>query len=67
MTLHIDLITPARQVLSDAIDSLVAPAVDGEIGILPHHTPLLAQLGLGELRLKKGNNVTFVLELSSLF
>jgi F-type H+-transporting ATPase subunit epsilon len=34
---------------------IAAPASDGEIGILPHHAPLLTRLGIGELRLKKGN------------
>lgn len=60
MPIHVDLITPERQVYSDDVDFIAAPAADGEIGILPNHAPLLAQLGIGELRLKKGNNVSHI-------
>jgi len=33
---------------------VVAPSVDGEVGILPNHAPLIAVLQIGELRVKKG-------------
>jgi len=57
MTLHVDVITPEKLALSDEVDFVAAPASDGEIGILPHHAPLLTKLGVGELRLRKGNEV----------
>jgi len=60
MPLHVDLITPERQVFSDDVDFIAAPAVGGEIGILPNHAPLLTQLGLGDLRLKKGTHTSHV-------
>ncbi len=60
MPIHVDLITPERQVFSDDVDYIAAPTLDGQIGILPHHAPLLTQLGLGELRLKKGGAVSHV-------
>lgn len=60
MTIHVDLITPERQVFSDEVDTIVAPSVDGQIGILPNHAPLLTQLGLGELRLKKGTFISHI-------
>ena len=33
---------------------VVVPGIDGELGILPHHTRLISALGIGELRIKKG-------------
>src|SRR6476646_7698379 len=35
---------------------VVAPSVDGQVGILPHHAPLLTMLHVGELRVIKGND-----------
>ncbi len=55
MPIKVDVITPERLAFSDVVDFIAAPGVDGEIGILPHHAPLLSRLGVGELRLKKGN------------
>jgi len=49
--------TPERRVLQTQADSVVVPAMDGELGILAHHTPLVAQLQQGEIRLKSGNEV----------
>lgn len=60
MTLHVDVITPEKLTFSDDVDFVAAPTENGEIGILPHHAPLLTKLGIGELRLKKGNEVTFL-------
>jgi F-type H+-transporting ATPase subunit epsilon len=53
--LTFELVTPERVVYSDDdVDMVIAPGADGELGILPSHAPLLAALGIGELRLKKG-------------
>ena len=54
MPIHVELTTPERLVLTDEVDFLAVPATDGEIGILPGHAPLLARLGAGAIRLKKG-------------
>jgi F-type H+-transporting ATPase subunit epsilon len=54
--LTFELVTPERVVYSDDdVDMVIAPGADGELGILPSHAPLLAALGIGELRLKKGS------------
>ncbi len=58
--IQIELITPEKLVFSDAVDFVVAPAVNGEIGILANHAPLLAQLGSGELRLRTGETTRSV-------
>nr|MBA2275986.1 ATP synthase F1 subunit epsilon [Chloroflexota bacterium] len=40
----------------DDEDSVVCPGAEGELGILPHHAPLLSTLGFGELRIRKGGS-----------
>jgi F-type H+-transporting ATPase subunit epsilon len=53
--LHFELVTPERVVYSDdEVEMVIAPGADGELGILPNHAPLLAALGIGELRVRKG-------------
>jgi len=53
--LRFELVTPERIVYADDdVDAVVVPGADGELGILPSHAPLLAALGIGELRVKKG-------------
>ena len=54
MPLTIEIVTPEAKVYSDTIDSVVIPTVEGEIGILPGHIPLLTQIEHGELRVTKG-------------
>jgi F-type H+-transporting ATPase subunit epsilon len=49
-TLHLSVITPSRPVFDGAASSVVVPAFDGELGILPGHAALLALLSPGELR-----------------
>ena len=60
MSIKVELITPERLAFSEEVDSVVAPASDGEVGILPGHAPLLTKLGIGELRLRKGSDVKHV-------
>ncbi len=52
--MKLEIITAERRVYSDDVDLLVAPGVEGELGILPHHAPLLTALKPGELRIRKG-------------
>src|SRR5208282_247066 len=53
MPLKLQIVTPDAQVYSDTIDTVVIPTLDGEIGILPGHIPLLTQVNDGELRVTK--------------
>ena len=57
MALTLEIVTPEARVYSDTIDTVVIPTVQGEIGILPGHIPLLTQVESGELRVTK-NGVT---------
>lgn len=49
----LEIVTAERLVYSDEVDIVVAPGMEGELGILPHHAPLLTILQSGELRIHK--------------
>ncbi|MCW5830204.1 MAG: ATP synthase F1 subunit epsilon [Deltaproteobacteria bacterium] len=50
---HCEVITPFRKAASLDVIEVIAPAASGEVGILPGHTPFLAMLGSGPLRLRE--------------
>lgn len=52
--LLLEILTGEKVVYSGEADVVVAPGVDGELGILPHHAPLLTLLQPGELLVKHG-------------
>lgn len=54
-TIKLEIITAERQVFSDDVNAVIAPGIEGVLGILPHHAPLMTMLVPGELTIKKGN------------
>ena len=54
MPIQLEIVTPERLAYSDTVDAVVVPGSEGELGILPHHAPLVSTLGVGELRIRKG-------------
>jgi F-type H+-transporting ATPase subunit epsilon len=54
MPLHLEIVTPERLAYEGDVDAVVCPGIEGELGILPHHAPLLTTLGFGELRIRTG-------------
>jgi F-type H+-transporting ATPase subunit epsilon len=54
MALILEIVTPEARVYSETVDTVVIPTVEGEVGILPGHVPLVTQVGAGELRATKG-------------
>jgi len=54
MPLHLEIVTPERLAYEDEGDMVLVPGIEGELGILPHHTPLVSLLGVGELQIRKG-------------
>jgi F-type H+-transporting ATPase subunit epsilon len=54
MPLQLEIVTPERLAYADTVDSVVLPGSQGELGVLPHHAPLITTLGVGELRVRKG-------------
>jgi len=53
-SIRLDIVTAERVVYSDDVDLVVAPGIEGQLGILPHHAPLMTTLQVGELWVKKG-------------
>ncbi len=51
--LQFEIVTAERVVFSDEVDVVVAPGVEGQLGILPRHAPLLTTLKPGELVVRK--------------
>jgi F-type H+-transporting ATPase subunit epsilon len=54
MPIKVDIVTAERIVYSADVDEVIAPGVQGQLGILPHHAPLMTTLQSGELVVKKG-------------
>lgn len=52
--IKLDIVTAERVVFSDDVDVIVAPGIEGQLGVLPHHAPLMTILQPGELLIKKG-------------
>ncbi|MDP7415736.1 MAG: F0F1 ATP synthase subunit epsilon, partial [Dehalococcoidales bacterium] len=48
------IVTAEKEIYSQEVDMVIAPGVESQLGILPHHTPLMTILQPGELRIKKG-------------
>jgi F-type H+-transporting ATPase subunit epsilon len=54
--MKLDIVTAEREVYSEDVDVVIAPGVEGQLGILPHHAPLMTTLQLGELIIRKGGD-----------
>ena len=59
-TIRLEIVTAERVVYSEEVSVLVAPGIDGELGILPHHAPFLTVLRPGELRVVKDGEDTYM-------
>ncbi len=52
--LNLEIVTPEKKVLSEAVDSVSVPTMTGEVGILTNHAPLISSLKPGILSYTKG-------------
>ena len=59
-TTRLEIVTAERQIYSDEVNVLVADGVEGQLGILPHHAPLITMLKPGELLIRKDNEETYM-------
>ena len=59
-TLKLEIVTPYATVYSDEVQMVTLPAVEGQIGVLPHHVPLLTQVVPGEITVRKNGRETFL-------
>ena len=50
--LHVEVVTPDGEVYSEDVAMVVLPGIDGELGILARHQPLVTLLGVGETRIR---------------
>jgi F-type H+-transporting ATPase subunit epsilon len=53
-TLTLEIVTPDRALIREEVDEVVVPGSEGELGVLPGHTPLLSMLKVGELWYRQG-------------
>jgi F-type H+-transporting ATPase subunit epsilon len=51
--IKLEIVTAERQTFADEVNAIIAPGVEGQLGILPHHAPLMTMLQPGEIILKK--------------
>ena len=59
-TLRVEIVTAERSLYSDDVDIVIAPGIEGQLGILPHHDALMTMLEPGELCLRKGGEEIFI-------
>lgn len=61
MTLHVDIVSAEAEIFSGTATMVFAPAIMGEVGIAPRHTPLLTRLKPGEVRVQtqEGEELSF--------
>ena len=60
--LKVSVISPEASLYEGEATSVVAPAFDGEVGILTGHAPMMTLLGKGELRIEGGSARRFTIE-----
>jgi len=53
-TTRLEIVTAERVVFSEDVDVVIAPGIEGQLGILPHHAPLMTTLMPGEMLVRKG-------------
>jgi len=60
MTMHVDIVSAEEEIFSGTAEFVVARAAEGEVGILPRHVPMLAQLQPGEIQVRvQGGEETY--------
>ena len=56
-TFTLEVVTPLRLVVRETVNEAQIPVLGGYIGVLPGHTPLLAEIGIGEISYRVGDRV----------
>ena len=54
MELRLNIVTPEGELFAGEVDALLVPGAEGQLGILPHHAPLITVLDEGELVVRQG-------------
>jgi F-type H+-transporting ATPase subunit epsilon len=64
--LLLEIVTPERLILSQQVDEVIVPGMEGEFGVLPGHCHFLSLLKIGELRYRVGDHTHLVSILSGM-
>ena len=59
-SIELQIVTPDRAIVTERVDEVEIPGVDGYFGVLPGHTPMLAALSVGELWYRQGQEKTYL-------
>ena len=59
-SIELHIVTPDREIVREQVDEVEIPGAEGFFGVLPGHTPLLAELAVGELWYRKGQDKTYL-------
>ena len=59
-TLKLEIVTPGATIYSEDVNMVTLPAVEGQIGIYPHHVPLMTRIVPGEIRVRKEGQDDFL-------
>jgi F-type H+-transporting ATPase subunit epsilon len=52
--IRLEIVSAERVVYAEDVEAVIAPGIEGQLGILPHHAPLMTILQAGELRVRRG-------------
>ena len=58
--LRLEIVTAERQTFAGEVNAVIAPGIEGQLGILPHHAPLMTMLQSGELIVKKDDEELYL-------
>lgn len=59
-TLQLQIVTPDSQAFSDQVEMVTLPGAEGEMGVYPHHVPLMTQLVPGEIIVRKNGQDSYL-------
>jgi len=59
-TFKLEIVTPEKMIFSDEVNVVLAWGVEGQLGILPHHAPLMTMLQPGDLVIRKGTEEDYL-------
>lgn len=56
--MQLRILTPEKEIYNEDVTEVVIPTIDGVIGVLPHHAPIVSQIAPGAVLIKKSGNTT---------
>ncbi len=66
-TIHCEIVTAERLIFDEDVDVVIAPGIEGQLGILPHHAPLMTSLAEGELVVRRAGQEDMLMAVSGGF